>query len=186
MKRFFGAIALLCVMLALAACSRMPDPTITVDNYCSGINNSGGEFAKMLSEEEEYQKIIDTYPDLKLDFENFIFAYIGTFEYEIDTEKTVTDKEAGTAEVYVTLQYADMEEVKVLAAAELLDWYTNVDYFPETEETTAKSLQIMADILENGNCGKMSEEVVVKLTYNRETKEWEIDNKKDITEGFIA
>ena len=186
MKRIFGAIALLCIVLALASCSSMPDPAITVDNYCSGINNGNGEIAEKLAEGEEYQKIIDTYPALTLDFENFILAYIDTFEYEIDTEKTVTDKKAGTAEVYVTLQYVDMEKVRELAATEMLDWYANIDYFPEIEDTTTNFLRIMADILENGDCDKLSEEVVVRLTYNRDIKEWEIDNKDDIIEGFTA
>ena len=186
MKRIICVIALLCIILTLAACSGGQSPAEAVESYCSGLGGSDGEFAEMLSEGEDYRQIIRLYPDIQIEFDIFIASYIKTFEYEIDDEKSVTDKKAGTAEVYVTLRYADMEQVRVLAAQEMLAWYGNLDHFPDTEETTAKSLDIMSDILSRGDYDKLSEEVVVKLTYNKETKEWDIDNKSDITEGFVA
>jgi hypothetical protein len=61
-----------------------------------------------------------------------------------------------------------------------------VDYIPEDDEMFRKLCELYIEDIESGDFEKVSEDVVVKLVYNSEIKNWVIDNEEEMLEGFLG
>ena len=61
-----------------------------------------------------------------------------------------------------------------------------MDYIPEDDEMFRKLCELYIEDIESGDFEKVSEDVVVKLVYNSEIKNWVIDNEEEMLEGFLG
>ena len=187
MKKVISLIAFLCIILTLTGCKKkLPDPAIVVENYFVGFSENNEKVAAGIMEREGLEEVIAEYPELEGIFHDYVMAYIGSLEYEIRSEETILDPETLTAEVFVTLKYADFSAIYAHSMGILMDWFWEVDYIPEDDEMFRKLCELYIEDIESGDFEKETEDVVVKLVYNSEIKNWVINNEEEMLEGFLG
>jgi hypothetical protein len=124
MKKVTGAIVFLCIILTLTGCQkRLPDPAIVVENYFVGFSNNNEEITAGIMEREGLEEVIAEYPELEGIFHDYVMTYIGSLEYEIRGEETAVYPDTLTAEVFVTLKYADFSAIYAHSMGILMDWF---------------------------------------------------------------
>ena len=180
MKKVIGFIALFCVVVTLASCG-LPDPNKTVEAYFNDMSKSDGYFARQIREDEDFKAFVEEYPATADAFEKYVVAYLGTFNYEIHKDRTIVDKQAGKAQVFVTYTCADISKIteEISNSSEYMDYIANMD-FSRFEDLIIFLFEGITRKIESGNAPSVTVDATVELQYDSAMKAWVITNEDAI------